>query len=159
MSRVLDLVSDHPVREYASGETLIQQGAAAALLVLIEGTLVVERSGERIAVIDTPGAVVGEISMLLDVPATAAVVADGAARAHVVEDAAALLADAAAVGELARLLAARLQSMVGYLVDVKQQFAEASGHISIVDDVLTRLAHTPSDVIEPGSERDPDPLY
>ena len=133
---------------------------ASPLFVLAEGRLLVERDGQPIATVDQPGAVLGEISMLLGVPATATVRAVGSASVHVVDaDDTSLLASAEAMGDVARLLAARLQTMVTYLADVKQQYADASGHLGMVDDVLGQLTFGTAADVEPGSERDPDPYY
>lgn len=161
MSFLLDHVSDRPLRRFADGDVLIAEGATdTPLFVLAEGQLVVERDGQRIATVDQPGAVLGEISMLLGVAATATVRAVDGASVHVVDaDDDSILADAQVMGDVARLLAARLQSMVTYLVDVKQQYADASGHLGLVDDVLGQLTFGAAADVEPGSERDPDPYY
>ncbi len=161
MSFLLDHVSDRPVRRFADGDVLIAEGSLESpLFVLAEGRLVVEREGQRIAVVDQPGAVLGEISMLLGVAATATVrVVDGASVYVVDADDQSMLADAEVMGDVARLLASRLQSMVTYLVDVKQQYADASGHLGLVDDVLGQLTFGSAAEVEPGSERDPDPYY
>lgn len=161
MSHLLDHVRNRPLRRYEADEVLIVEGAAdTPLFVLVEGRLVVERVGQRIAVVDQPGAMLGEISMLLGVPATATVRAVDHATVHVVDAAdTTMLADAEVMGDVARLLAARLQSMVTYLVDVKQQYAGASGHLGLVDDVLGQLTFGTAADVEPGSERDPDPYY
>ncbi len=37
---------------------------------------------------------------------------------------------------VARILAHRLDAVTRYLVDVKQQFAQAGGHLGMVDEVL-----------------------
>ena len=66
-------------RTYAPGETLMAQGAAsAALFVLTEGKVRVFQktdSGERELRVMGPGEVVGEYSVLTDLPRTASVVA------------------------------------------------------------------------------------
>ena len=86
MSHLLDHVGDRPLRACGDGEVLIAEGATdTPLFVLAEGRLVVEREGQRIAVVDQPGAVLGEISMLLGVPATATVRAVGQASVRVVD--------------------------------------------------------------------------
>ena len=161
MSHLLDHVGDRPLRACGDGEVLITEGATdTPLFVLAEGRLVVEREGQRIAMVDQPGAVLGEISMLLGVPATATVRAVGQASVHVVDaDDTSLLSDAQVMGDIARLLAGRLQTMVTYLVDVKQQYADASGHLGLVDDVLGQLTFGTTADVEPGSDRDPDPYY
>ena len=161
MSSLLDRVRDHPLRHLGAGEVLIAEGAAdPSLFVLVEGRLAVERAGQRVAVVDQAGAVLGEISMLLEVPATATVSALGDAVVHELDPGDdSLLGDAEVMGELARLLAGRLQQMLTYLVDVKNQYADAGGHLGMIDDVLGQLTFGAPRDIEPGSERDPDPYY
>jgi CRP/FNR family cyclic AMP-dependent transcriptional regulator len=58
----------------APGMTLIEQGGKTGkLYVLKEGQLEVVRDGKHVSTIRTPGAVVGEMSVLLDTPQTASV--------------------------------------------------------------------------------------
>ena len=58
--------------------------------------------------------------------------------------------------ELARQLAGRLQRLIGYVADVRHQYADAEGHLGLVHDVLESLASRPPVEIEPGSDRAPD---
>ncbi len=140
---------------------MITEGApGASVFVLAEGRLAVDRAGQRVAVVDRVGAVVGEISMLLGVPATATVSALGDVAVHELDPTdESLFGDAEVMGELARLLAGRLQQMLTYLVDVKNQYADAAGHLGMIDEVLGQLTFSAPREIEPGSERDPDPYY
>jgi hypothetical protein len=55
-------------------------------------------------------------------------------------------------------LARRLNYVMTYLADLKHQYGEAPG-LSIVPDVLGRLAHHQKPEARPGSARDPDPEY
>ena len=55
MADLLTHCSELPQRTIEAGATIIEQGAAGgAVLVLVEGTVAVERDGTRLAVIDTP---------------------------------------------------------------------------------------------------------
>ena len=56
------------------------------MLVLVAGEVVVERDGVPFARIDTPGAVFGEMSAVLERPATATVRAVSDLRVHVIDD-------------------------------------------------------------------------
>jgi CRP-like cAMP-binding protein len=85
---MLQKLSSLPIEAYQTGETVLARGTTTGkLLVLIEGAVEVVRDGGRIAEIDEPGAVFGEVALLLDQPHTADVrtlvpstfyVADGA---------------------------------------------------------------------------------
>lgn len=58
----------------APGMALIEQGGRTGqLYVLKDGELEVLRDGKHVATIKTPGAVIGEMSVLLDAPQTATV--------------------------------------------------------------------------------------
>lgn len=68
--------------ELNAGEALIREGepAAAELYLLVDGTLVVQSKAGFIAKLDRPGAVVGEVAVLLSSARTADVLAESAAR-------------------------------------------------------------------------------
>jgi len=46
-----------------------------------------------------------------------------------------------------------------YLADLQQQYRDVDGGLGLVGDVLVGLATHPGDDLEPGSEREPHPLY
>ena len=130
------------------------------MYVLARGSLEVVRSGELVATIADPGVALGEISALLDQSATATVLARDAAVVKVIDDPIAFMtSDPTVLLDVARTLAGRLARMSGYLVDVKQQYADAGGHLGLLDDVLSELSFGQEPSVDPGSDRDPDPLY
>jgi CRP/FNR family transcriptional regulator, cyclic AMP receptor protein len=161
MDELLSLAQDLPRRSLEPGEVLIVDGeAVAALFVLIDGALRIEKAGVQVATLAEPGACVGEMSLLLDVPATADVVASERAVVAVIENARAMLESESGLPlALARLLAARLQTMTTYLVDIKQQYADHEGGLGMVDVVLGSLMQRAGPRSALGSERDPDPEY
>lgn len=69
--------------ELAAGEFLVREGEPATpeVYLLLEGALVVKSKGQPIARLDQPGAVVGEVAVVLSSNRTADVVAEGAVRA------------------------------------------------------------------------------
>ncbi len=72
---LLDYCADLPVESTPPGGVLIAEGARPGrLLVLESGSVSVSRDGVPIARIDAPGAVLGEMSLVLDKPATATLV-------------------------------------------------------------------------------------
>jgi CRP/FNR family transcriptional regulator, cyclic AMP receptor protein len=161
MDELLSLAQDLSRRSLEPGEVLIVDGeAVAALFVLIDGALRIEKAGVQVATLAEPGACVGEMSLLLDVPATADVVASERAVLAVIENARAMLESESGLPlALARLLAARLQTMTTYLVDIKQQYADHEGGLGMVDVVLGSLMQRGGPRSALGSERDPDPEY
>jgi CRP-like cAMP-binding protein len=158
---LLALAGTLPRRTLAEGERLMRDGdPGGTLYVLLDGTLRVEKSGVPITTLTQPGACVGEMSLLLDVPVTADVVAAGASTVAVAEHARDRIAtDGALALALARILAARLQSMTGYLADLKRQYADHGGGLAMIDTVLGSLMRADPSPTRLMSERDPDPEF
>jgi CRP-like cAMP-binding protein len=158
--QILNLCPDDmPQRTVAAGVTLMPEGErAGVLLILIEGSVEISKDGYPINVISEPGALFGEISVLLSAPHTATVKTASESRFYVAEDPVAFLRSNSAVAlAIAKLLAKRLNAMTTYLVDLKQQFEGHDDHFGMIDDVLDALSHAQDEDHEPGSERDPDP--
>jgi len=156
--RLLDLLGGLRLQEAVDGEVLIAEGSEPGqMLVLASGEVTIERDGIALARIDTPGAVFGEMSVVLDQPATATVRAAGDVVLNVVDDPVAFLSDnpGAALAVL-RMTAARLDGMTQYLSDVKHQLADSEGHLGMVGQVLDTLLHHHAAPVRTGSARDPD---
>jgi CRP-like cAMP-binding protein len=160
MAGLLELAAGFPRRTLAEGEVLLTDGHTVdALYVLVDGTLRVEKGGVAVTTVGQPGACVGEMSLLLGVPATADVVAVTPCAVAVVDDARAMLDEGGLTLELARMLAGRLQVMTTYLVDLKHQYADHEGGLGMVDVVLGTLMQSAGPKRELRSARDPDPEY
>ena len=159
MRKLLDDCRDCPTRALAAGEVLIEeQGRSGQLFVLAEGMLEVYRGEVEIALIDEPGALFGEMAVLLERPHTASVRAASAALVHVIDDAEAFLAARPALAmPIARLLARRLQNVTSYLVDLKRQFADRADHLGMVDEVLDSLSHEQGAAFLPADELPAEP--
>ena len=73
MRRLLEYCPpEMPQRKVAAGEVLLEEGKrAGVLLILIEGAVEIVKGDYQIDLISEPGAVFGEISVLLDTPHTA----------------------------------------------------------------------------------------
>jgi CRP/FNR family transcriptional regulator, cyclic AMP receptor protein len=161
MSRVtemLALCADLPLEQVPAGEVLIAQGSPPSrLLVLVSGTVVVERGSTTFARVQFPGAVFGEMSWVLDQPATATARASTDVVVHVVDDPERFLTErpGAALAVL-QMTAARLDGLTQYLVDVKEQFAGHEDHLALVDRILTSLVHHQAPRPRTGSVRDPE---
>jgi CRP/FNR family transcriptional regulator, cyclic AMP receptor protein len=161
MDTFLELAESLPRQSFAEGATLLAEGAVPGrLFVLLEGTLRIEKGGMPITTIREPGSCVGELSLLLGVPATADVIVVEPATIAVVEDAAeALAAHPHLALVLAQLLATRVQHMTTYLADLQRQYADHEGGLGMVDAVLGSLMHHGGPRSEFGSARDPHPEY
>ena len=161
MDTWLALVEGLPRRSLAEGDTLLAEGTRSGrLFVLLNGALRIEKGGVPITSISESGACVGEISLLLDVPATADVVAAEPTTVAVVDDAERVLAsDPSASLALAKLLATRVQHMTTYLADIQHQYADHEGGLGMVNAVLGSLMHRSGARSALRSERDPEPEY
>lgn len=157
MATVLDFCRGLPEQTFGSGAELIGEGTAPDVLyVLIEGTVEVLKGDVEVNTVSEPGAIFGEVSVLLDMPHMATVKALTMTRVHVIAGAAEFLRSNTEIAYLtARLLAQRLYGLTTYLVDLKDQFQEREGHLGMVDEVLQSLSHQQSECT-PGSERHPD---
>jgi len=143
MKELLHACRDNDVVAFAAGDQLIREGASTGhLYVLVRGALEVYRDDVSISIVTEPGAVVGEMSLLLDVPHTASVRALEPSDVYVIDNGLDYLqANPAAMVPIARLLAYRLQGATGYLVNLKHQFQDHSNHLAIVDEIVESIIH------------------
>ena len=156
---MLALTEGMPERRLEPGDVLLDQGGGTSLgvAVLVEGALDVELGGSPISDITMPGAFVGEIGALLGTARTATVVARAPTTVGMIGDPDAFFAEHPEVAlELARQLAGRLHRLLAYLADMRSQYADADGHLTVIDAVLGRLASRPAVDMEPGSDRSKD---
>ena len=157
MSSILELCRSLPTRLFEPGADLLCEGKSAGLLyVVIEGEVEILKGDFRVTVISDPGAIFGEISVLLGIPNTATVRATKACTAYVVEDCDLFLQSHKEIAyQLSKLLAQRVHRLTSYLVDLKSQFEQQDNHLSMVDEVLETLIHDQPQSITLGSDRDP----
>ena len=154
---IADLCADLPIATFAPGEVLMAEGERSGrLYVLLDGALEITKGGFQINLVSDRGAILGEMSVLLDLPHTATVRAVSAASAYVSEGGEGFLRSNSNVTYLlAQMLAQRLQGVSGYLVDLKRQFEDEASHLGVVDEILESLVHEQRQVFTPGSDRDP----
>jgi CRP-like cAMP-binding protein len=162
MSAPLDVLAvtvGMPEQRLDAGEVLFNQGDGdqVSVAVLVDGSLRVDLGDTHLSDIATPGAFVGEMGALLGTERSATVSATEASTVRIIGDPDAFFASHPEVGlELARQLAGRLHRLLAYLGDIRVQYADTEGHLSLIDSVLGRLASRPPVDIEPGSDRSPD---
>ena len=159
MRAVLDYCTGGIQRNVSAGTLVIHEGGTTGhLYVLIEGRLEVVKGDTVVAVITEPGAVLGEMSVLLDQPHTATVRAASDSAVYEISDAASLLRDQPAVALLiARLLAQRLNVATTYLADLMKQYAGHGTHLEMVGEILQSMISLPRQQVSPGSDRQSDP--
>ena len=107
----------------AAGMTLIEQGGRTGqLYVLKEGQLEVIRDGKHVSTIKTPGAIVGEMSVLLDMPQSASVRAVTNVELYVIDNAIDVLhTHPEWLLQIARLLAQRVNATTALLTRDKEE--------------------------------------
>jgi CRP/FNR family cyclic AMP-dependent transcriptional regulator len=156
MRAILTHCTDIPVSEMPDGIVLLAEGQKTGrIFVLAQGSIEVLKGDTQITVLDEPGSLVGEMSLLLDIPHTATARTLGACRIHAIDDAAAFLRLNPDLSWLiARLLANRLNAATTYLVDLKRQFAHYGDHLEMVGEVLETLMLQQDRDFHPGSDRD-----
>lgn len=161
MDDVLSLCRGLPSRTLAQGERVLIEGArGGTIFVLVTGRVEVRKGGVTITSVSEPGAFLGEISALLGTPTSADVVATEPTEVLVLEHAELSIAERPELTlAIARLLARRLQAVTSYLGDLRRQYADQGGHLSMMDTVLSELASTRPREVEAGSERDDVPDY
>jgi CRP/FNR family transcriptional regulator, cyclic AMP receptor protein len=154
---LLTLCADLPLRTWGPGEAIFEFGRVSdAMYVLRTGTVTIERDGVVFVRISTPGAIFGEMSVVLGRPSNAEALAASTVICHVIEDPEAFLTErpGAAMAVL-RVTASRLDGITKYLVDVKRQFADKEGHLGMLGPIIDALEHHQG-TARPGSARDPD---
>lgn len=160
MDDMLALTRHLPVIEYAPGDIVVAEGGASAgVWILQSGSLRITKSGREVNRATRPGALIGEMSILLGIPHSATVEAAEPCVMRYAADGAALLESNPGIMRLvAAGLAERLNFVTTYLADLQRQYGDAPG-LAMVPDVLRRLAERQGPAARPGSARDPDPDY
>jgi len=158
MRGILDYCDDIPIERFDAGDVLLEEGKWSGRLFILEtGEIEVRRGDTQVAVVDDPGAIFGEMSVLLDLPHTATVRALSPVAVRAPEDASAFMKRHPEIAFfLARLLAQRLNAATTYLVDLKRQFEGHGDHFGMVGEVLDALINQPGGDFTPGSDREPD---
>ncbi len=159
MASILDHCGDGERLDCAAGTVILAEGETSGqIFVLMDGQVEVLRGDLRVALVNEPGAIFGEMSVLLGVPHTATVRTVSPARFYLFGDAAQFLRSHPAIGfHVARLLAQRLNAATTYLVDLKRQFEDRRDHLGMVGEVLESLMQQQDGEFMPAPERQDDP--
>lgn len=158
---IFDLLGDGSPVSFDDGQRILTEGeVSTSLFVLVSGSLLVERHGVGVAEIGEPGAIVGEVGLLLDQPAGADVVAVGPTVVRRIDGLDGLLDHSPELmAHLARTLARRLFRVTTYLTDLQAQFAGSATTLGLVPTVLQEIMDGSNDDLDVGSEREPDSPY
>lgn len=145
MPSLAALVASLPLETLAPGTQLTTEGTRSGQLYILEsGKLTVKREGVALATIEEPGAIIGEMAVLLGIPHSATVVAQSEARVRVVADALGTLSQNAEFAvHLATIACARLNATSALLVELKGQAAGKAKEQALMSRILMALAATP----------------
>ena len=159
MRAVLDYCSGGTERQVEAGAVVVTEGGTTGhLYVLMQGKLEVLKGEMVVATVTEPGAVLGEMSVLLGQPHTATVRASTDSVIYEFEDAASFLKQQPGIALLiAKMLAQRLNVANTYLADLKRQYAGHGTHLAMVGEVLQSMINLPPLEVSPGSDRQSDP--
>ena len=135
-----------PLVSYPAGEVVLAAGSKTGRVLILEsGSVAILKESVEIAKVKEPGAVIGELSALLDLPHTADVTAleDSQFR---VTDAALLDKDPIVALHIARILAQRLLTIDNGFVELKKQLqaAQAPGILSRTLEMIERALNASS---------------
>lgn len=141
MGDIERMLEDLPEKSFADGEAFIREGEALdELYFLWEGSVAVSKNGVEVHTVSVRGAVFGEMSYLLEQNPVATVTAGAGCVMKVVADRDLFIKENPEMAlYMARISAARLDSLVTYLVDVKAQFPEHVHHFSMMDEILDTI--------------------
>ncbi len=156
----LALTAHLPEVDLAPGDIVVREGGtSSSLWILVSGQLRVRKGDLVVNTIDHPGAVIGEMSLLLGARHSATVEATQATRLRLAANGNALLDDDSQFARyVATGLAERLAYVTTYLADLRNQYGDAPG-LSMVATVLSELEQRTGPRAVVGSARDPDPDY
>ena len=122
MSTILDLCRGVPERTFEPGTILFAEGKkSGALCVLIDGEVEILKGEFQVNLVSDPGAIFGEMSILLNIPHTATVRARTRCHVHFVDDGDVFLrANTAIAYDCLKIVAQRLNGMTTYLADLNR---------------------------------------
>ena len=160
MQDMLTLSASLPTVEFAPGEIVVKEGGSSgALWILVSGALRVRKGPITVNTVTRPGALIGEIAVLLEGVNGATVEATEPSVLRHAADGKALLASDPLISRLVAIgLAERLNVVTTYLADLKMQYADVPG-LNMVSAVLRELSERQGERARPGSVRDPNPDY
>jgi CRP/FNR family cyclic AMP-dependent transcriptional regulator len=125
-------LADLPIATYQAGETVLTAASTTGrLLILKNGAVAVIKEGVEIGKVAEPGAVFGELSVLLGRPHTADVIAVETSQFYVANAATLFMKDPVALLYVTAILARRLDRANEALIELEQQLQDDEPRIVI----------------------------
>ena len=132
-------LSSLPVAAYGAGETVVTEGTRTGrLLFLKTGAVSIVKGDTEIARVTEPGAMLGELSVLLDQPHTADVRALETSQLYVANGTTLLSQYPDAVRHVATVLAHRLEEANRALIKLRGQLQAGQPH-SVVAETVSKM--------------------
>ena len=132
-------LADLPLVTYQPGEIVIVDGSKTGrLLILKKGVVAIVKEDTEIAKVAEPGAVFGELSVLLDRPHTADVHALETSQFHIANATALFAQNPTAALYVATVLAHRLDGANHALIELKNQLQSGEQH-GVVAKTVSRM--------------------
>ena len=147
-----------PVVTFQAGETVIADGSRTGrLLILRKGTVAIVKGDTEIAKVAEPGAMFGELSVLLDQPHTADVRALETSQFHVANATTLLTQNPIAVLYVATMLARRLDGANHALLQLKHQLltGESQSEVAKTVSKMEGLLVASASLVYAGYPHDP----
>ena len=141
-SQVLEKVSGFPLRAFERGDVILSEGSDThRLLFLNKGTVDVVKDEVQLTRVTEPGAVFGDMSVLLGQPHSADVLAAEPSSFYIVDQAEAFLRNESLVAlYVATVLAGRLDEVNRNLIDVWGQSPEPEQGRRFFADAMRKIA-------------------
>jgi CRP-like cAMP-binding protein len=159
MAALQKTIAALPLASYQPGESILAAGSKTGrLLILKEGAVEVVKEGVQITKVAQPGAVFGELSVLLDEPHTAELRALATSEFHVADAADLLARDPMALLYVATLLARRLDGANRAIIDLRHQLETNQPHSVLgttLDKVEQALQFSGASLVYAGYPYDP----
>jgi CRP-like cAMP-binding protein len=139
---VLEKLADCPLRVFEEGDVVLSAGSRTGrLLFLKHGAVDIVVDDVEVVRISDPGAVFGDVALLLNQPHKADVRAVQPSSFHVVEDGQAFLdAEPAALLYIATVLARRLDAVNHLLIEGRSRSAEAAPRVRFFSEMYQRIS-------------------
>jgi CRP/FNR family transcriptional regulator, cyclic AMP receptor protein len=148
MTPILELCRELPECRFGTGETVLEEGQKSGVLYfMISGEVLVLKQGIKISRISEPGAVFGELSVLLDMPHMATVKALEESRFYRAANPKEFSKTHPEINVyISTLLARRLQAVTSHLVETQLQLKSKTEHVVMhrIMEALQRGLGTPA---------------
>ena len=148
MTTLAALAVSLPLETLPPGAQLTSEGSHSGRLYLLEsGRLAVSREGVALATIDQPGAIIGEMAVLLGIPHSATVTAEVTTQVRIIDEALDVLgANPDFALHLATLACARLNATSALLVELRREAKGKKQEQALMSRILGAMMATPTQV-------------